>query len=121
MRTEKNAKLYSDETAGSSNYLSLAENALLRPEAATGNFYRVVLPDGKKGFIYGSTVIPAVKPVKRLTIKKSLPLLSTPDLSALQKKVLAAGDKINVLASFNEFYFISEHDNEQGWILRKLL
>ncbi|MEP6596893.1 MAG: M23 family metallopeptidase [Ginsengibacter sp.] len=121
MRCEKNTKFYSDETTGSSNYLSLAENTLIRPEAATGNFYRVILPDGKKGFINGSTVIPIAKPLKRMTIKKPQPMLSAPDSTGFQKKVLATGDKINVLASFNDFYFISEKNNEQGWILKKLL
>ena len=48
-------------------------------------------------------------------------MLSAPDLTALQKKVLSAGDKINVLASFNDFYYISEPGNEQGWILKRLL
>ena len=121
MRSEKNAKLYSDESLRSSNYLSLAENTLIQPEAATGSFYRVILPDGKKGFITGSTIIPTAKPMKRVTIKNSQPMLSSPDSTGLQKKVLAAGNKIDVLASFNDFYFISEKDNEKGWILKRLL
>jgi murein DD-endopeptidase MepM/ murein hydrolase activator NlpD len=121
MRSEKNVKLYSDENTMNNRYLSLDENTLLRPEAATGNFYRIVLPDGKRGFVVGSAIIPVMKTIKRLTIKKSQPMLSAPNSSALQKKLLAAGDKINVLASFNNFYFISEKDNEQGWILKTLL
>ena len=121
MRTEKNVRLYTDEANGSTQYVSLVENTLIRPEAATGNFYRVILPDGRKGFINGSTMIPLTKPLKRLTIKKSQPLLSAPDSTAFQKKALASGDKINVLASFNDFYFISEKNNEQGWILKSLL
>jgi hypothetical protein len=39
----------------------------------------------------------------------------------LKRQDKISGDKINVLASFNDFYFISEKDNEVGWILKKLL
>jgi murein DD-endopeptidase MepM/ murein hydrolase activator NlpD len=120
MRSEKSAKLYYSEAAGNSGYLTLTENTLLQPEAATGSLYRVILPDGKKGFVNGSAIIPIAKPIKRLTIKQAQPLLASPDSSALQRKLLTAGDRINVLANFNDFYFIAK-DNEQGWIWKKLL
>ena len=121
MRSSKNAKFYSDQIIAGTNFTMLEKTTLMRPEAGTGNFYRVILPDGKKGFVIGSSIISAIKPLKRLTIKKSQPLLSSPDSTGLQKKLLATGEKINVLATFKNFYFISEKNNTEGWIPKKQL
>ena len=121
MRTGKNAKIFTDQTAGTSNFLMLEDNTLIRPEAATGNFYRVILPDGKKGFIAGALITSVYKPIRRLSVKKPLPLLSKPDYGGVHKKMLVAGDKINILAAFNDFYFISDKDNLEGWIAKNEL
>ena len=121
MRSSKNAKFYSDQITAGTNFTMLEETTLMRPEAGTGNFYRVILPDGKKGFVIGSSITSAIKPLKRLTIKKSQPLLSLPDSTGLQKKLLAPGEKINVMATFKNFYFISEKENAEGWIPKKQL
>ncbi|HUS00210.1 MAG TPA: M23 family metallopeptidase [Chitinophagaceae bacterium] len=121
MRSGKTTKLYTDQTAGTSNFLLLDENTLLKPEAGTGNFYRVVLPDGKKGFVAAGSITSVNKPIKRVSIKKALPLLSKPDHGGLHKKMLVKGDKINILASFNNFYFVSDKDNLEGWVSKSEL
>jgi peptidoglycan LD-endopeptidase LytH len=121
MRSGKAAKLYTDQTAGTPNFSLLDENTLLKPEAGTGNLYRVVLPDGKKGFIAAASITSVNKPIRRLSIKKALPLLSKPDYGGLHKKMLVTGDKINILASFNNFYFVSDKDNLEGWVAKSEL
>ena len=121
MRCVKNAKFYSDQNIAGTNFTTLEENTLLKPEAGTGNSYRVILPDGKKGFVTALSITPALKPLKRLTIKRSLSLLSIPDAAGLQKKLLAQGEKINVLAVFKDFYFINDKENTEGWILKSKL
>ena len=121
MRTIKNAKFYTDENVANANFITLDENTLLRPEAATGSKYRIILPDGRKGFIAGASITSTNKPLKKVTVKRSQPLLSAPDSLGLQKKMLAVGDKVNVLASFNDFYFVSANDNTEGWVLKKQL
>ncbi len=121
MRSGKNVKFYYDQHTTGTNFVMLEESTLIRPEAGTGILYRVILPDGKKGFIIGSTITSAMKPLKRLTVKKSQPLLSIPASTGIQKKVLAPGEKISVLAAFNDFYFISDNENTEGWVLKKQL
>lgn len=121
MRSGKNVKLYLDQSPGTSNFLSLDDNTLLKPEAGTGNTYRVILPDGKKGFIAGGLITSVNKPIRRLSVKKALPLLSKPDISGLHKKMLVTGDKINILAAFNNFYFVSDKDNLEGWVAKNEL
>lgn len=121
MRSKKSAKLYLSQGGNTNSFTSLDENTLLRPEAGAGNQYRVIMPDGTKGFIAGTSIVSATKPIKKVTIKKTGPLLSSPDTAALHKKQLLVGDKINVLAVFKDFYFISENNNEEGWILKREL
>ena len=121
MRSGKGARLYTDQTAGTTTFFPLDENTLLKPEAVTGNSYRVILPDGKKGFIAAASITSVNKPIRRLSIKKALPLLSKPDYGGLHKKMLVAGDKINILAAFKDFFFVSDKDNLEGWIAKSEL
>lgn len=118
MRSGKGTRLYLDQQPGSPNFVALDENTLVRVEAAAGNYYRVTLPDGQKGFIAGSFISSTSKPLKRLAIKKSLPLLSIPEYGGVHKKMLVAGDQINILASFKDFYFVNDKDNLQGWVAK---
>ena len=120
MRSGKNAKLILDQNI-SSNQLILDENTLLKPEAGTGSFYRVILPDGKKGFVTGAAITSAMRPIRKISIKKALPLLSTPDYEGLRKKMFAVGEKVNILATFKEFYFVSDKDSMEGWIAKNEL
>jgi murein DD-endopeptidase MepM/ murein hydrolase activator NlpD len=115
MRSAKNAKLFSDQnmTGG----ILLDENTLMRTEAATGSQYRVVLPDGKKGFVAATALITMTKPIKKLSLKNPIPLLATPNTESLTRKMLSAGDKINVLAAFRDYYFV-DMNNVRGWILK---
>ena len=119
MRSKKNVRL-NLSTSSNNKSITLDENTLVRPEAATGNQYRVILPDGKKGFIAGSSITSAIKPLRKITVKRPQPMYSSPDSAGLQKKQFAAGDKINLLAVFNDYYFISEN-NEEGWIWKRNL
>ncbi len=120
MRSGKNTKLVTDQTSNT-GFLVLDENTLLKPEAGTANLYRVILPDGKKGFIAGAAVTSALKPLRKISLKKALALLSTPDYSGLHKKMLPGGDKINILAAFKDFYFVSDKENTQGWVAKNQL
>ena len=119
MRTAKGTKFYEDQINGTGNAINLEETTLLRPEAGTGNYYRVILPDGKKGFVQGSSITAANKVIKRLTVKNTQPLLSSPDDAGLTKRLLTAGDKLIVLASFQDFYFVNDKDNIEGWVHKK--
>lgn len=120
MRSGKNARLILDQTSNT-NFVTLDESTLIRPEAGTGNSYRVILPDGRKGFITGAAVTSAMKPLRKVSLKKALPLLSKPDYGGLHKKILVTGDKINILASFKDFYFVSDKDNLEGWVAKSEL
>ncbi len=119
MRSGKNIKFYLDQFVTGTNFIVIDENTLVRPEAASGSLFRVVLPDGKKGFVTALSITSASKPLKHFILKKPMSLLSNPDATAPQKKLLAQGEKINVLASFNDYYFINDKENTEGWVLKK--
>ena len=120
MRTGKGAKLYASPAGANNMNLLLDEGTPVHTDAACGNYYRVSLPDGSKGFMTASTLIALNKSLKKITVKKPQPLLASPDSTALVKKYIVTGDKINVLATFRDFYFINDATTE-GWVSKKIL
>ena len=111
----KNNKLYESPNEKSSVKEALPENTILHVDAATGNYYKVMLPDGKTGFINSKTVDETNKPLRKFTLKIQQPLYNQPDTLSPRKLVLAAGKPISVLGSFENFYLV-EDGTEMGWL-----
>ena len=65
----KNNKLYESPNEKSSVKEALPENTILHVDAATGNYYKVMLPDGKTGFINSKTVDEVNEPLRKFTLK----------------------------------------------------
>jgi peptidoglycan LD-endopeptidase LytH len=93
----------------------LAKNDLVRVTAATGDWYRIQLPDGKTGFV-PSRLVGQLTPAQLVELKTGTYLLSEPDSLAPAKKLLAAGTRINQLASFNQYLYVRTADQLEGWI-----
>lgn len=119
MRNTKTAKLYAGPDASSAEAPALEANTLLKAEAATANWYKVSLPDGKKGFIAGANVTPVSVPVRKARIKSAQPLLDEPADFAARKTILPAGETVSILAVYKDFYFISNAGNTLGWLSKK--
>ncbi len=92
----------------------------MHAEAATGNWYKIMLPDGYTGYIQSNAAMPLVKAVKKVTLKSVQPLFDSPIPNSARKSVLRVGQVVNIFATYKEFYFI-EHENTDGWILRTAL
>lgn len=95
---------------------AIKKNTLLKIEAATANFYKVLLPDGNKGFIAGNNVDALSVPIKKATLSTDKPLLNQPFDTGATITRLPAGEKVNVLAVYNNFYFVSKAADVKGWI-----
>ncbi|WP_419802923.1 peptidoglycan DD-metalloendopeptidase family protein [Mucilaginibacter sp.] len=116
VRTEsKNNKLYESPNEKSSVKEALPENTILHVDAATGNYYKVILPDGKTGFINSKTVDEVNEPLRKFTLKIRQPIYDQPDTLSPRKLVLAAGKPVSVLGSFENFYLV-EDGTEMGWL-----
>ncbi|WP_207425301.1 M23 family metallopeptidase [Pedobacter sp. SYSU D00535] len=94
---------------------SLKSNTLLQVQAAAAGWYKVILPDGKEGFVTSSSVSSATAPLRQLRLAEEKPLLAHADLVAPRKTTLPAGETVEVIGSFDNFLFIRK-GNENGWI-----
>lgn len=93
-------------------------NTLLKVEAVSGNWYKVSLPSGEKGFIASSNVTGISTPVRQATIKSNVPLLDAPAAFAAAKTTFTSGSHVSILAAFKEYYFV-KGENKMGWMLKK--
>lgn len=117
----KTNKLYSGPDAGPATFTLLEQNTLLRVEAATGNQYKVSLPDGQKGYVGSGAINSITDPLHRMKLTKNTALLDAPDSLAARKTILDAGMSISVLANFRKFFFVSAGDGQNGWIDKNML
>lgn len=120
VRNNRTAKLYNSPSA-KQQILTLQPNTLLKAEAATARFYKVLLPDGQEGFVASSDVSSVLLPVRNAVLKNEQALLDEPNNNAAKKTILAAGQPVNILAAYNDFYYIKDNRTEEGWILKKAL
>lgn len=94
---------------------SMDANTLVEIQAATDNLYKVILPDGKFGFLTGSAAIPASTPVQKLKLRTAKELFDNPNTAAARKSQLAAGSTVSILGDFETYHFVKAEENS-GWI-----
>ncbi len=119
MRTIRAAKVYKTSPPQVNDYITIPVNSFFTPEAATGNQFRLSLPDGSVGFIKGSDATLVQKVLSKQTLKAIKSLYSKPDSLSFLKKSLAPGEKIYVLADYSTYSFVSTQSGENGWIIKQ--
>ncbi|RFZ85524.1 M23 family peptidase [Mucilaginibacter terrenus] len=111
----RTAKLYNIPSEKGLAVSTFTQNTAMTVEAATDSWYKVSLPDGQHGYI-SSRSVTATDNIRSLTLKADQPLYNTPDrASAASKKVLAAGEKVNLLATYRN-YLLVKSNGDTGWI-----
>ncbi|RYY55300.1 MAG: M23 family peptidase [Chitinophagaceae bacterium] len=109
----KNARTGAQEIRVGQKSEKLPTGTSVRILAALGDEFRVLLPDGREGFILAKTV--STQPIRQLKLKQPVTLLTAPEPGAAVKEDLAGGATVNLLSSWNGFHFISS-DTREGWI-----
>ncbi|RYY53455.1 MAG: peptidase M23 [Chitinophagaceae bacterium] len=94
--------------------LVLDAGSALQVLAATGDQYRVRLPDGTEGFLRGTGV--NNKPIRTEKLKREVALLAEPSTDAAVKKDLATGTAVSVLSTWRQFSYV-QSGNISGWIM----
>jgi SH3-like domain-containing protein len=120
VRNNKAINLLTAPVSGANYLTPLEPNTLLKVEAATAEWYKVSLPGGEKGFVAGTNVTRAASPIRKVTLKTAQPLLDEPNDLGARKITLAAGQPVNILAAYKDFYFVN-HDDDEGWVSKKAL
>lgn len=115
----KTDRLYSEPNIQSTHSLLLERNTLMLVEAATESLYKIMLPNGQRGFINSKVVNTLNNSLSRSQLKNAANLLDQPDSMAARKTQLHAGETINILAGFDNFFFIRDKNNQTGWIEKR--
>ncbi len=96
--------------------VKLERNTLLPVDAATANWYRVRLPDGRMGYVNAANTS-KLATLRTITQGTEARLLTAPDSAAPAKKMVPAGSKLSLLAQFNDFQYVRADDNVAGWLM----
>jgi peptidoglycan LD-endopeptidase LytH len=99
----------------STSLFQVPKNTLLEVESAVADFYRVRLPDGRRGYINTGSVS-RVSPIRRLKISSETPVYALPDTLSPVKKRLSGNLPVEQLAEFGDYHFVNAGENVTGWI-----
>jgi hypothetical protein len=111
-------KIFNEPDDNSIPNAEIEPNTLFRIEAASSSWYKMILPDGRQGYVRYRSVDDIEKPLRRLAVKTNLPLLDRPDSLAAKKTSIPSGETVDILANFNDYYFIATRDKINGWITK---
>ena len=107
--------LYREPAAKSSKEPVIEKNEIVFVLAATGDWYKVKLPNDTIGYINSRSLTDKILDKLLLTDDQKLrvkPLADSPS-----KRLLAAGEKVDVMGGYHNFYFVNFKGIE-GWIAR---
>lgn len=91
----------------------LPANYIMQVIAATGSWYKVMLPDNREGFVDSRSV--SGQPYKRLLTKNSIRLFDAPDSIAAVKTTIPAGKDVQILGNQGTYQFVN-YGEQTGWI-----
>ena len=119
-RTNTASKLYlSPGTAHEEQILPL--HTIVTVNAATGNYYKVVLPNGRTGYV-NSNVVSRTTSLRAVKLKRPEPLFDSPDTAAAARKTtLDAATTLKVLGGFNNYLLVSDEEGNSGWLSQSVL
>ncbi|GAA0544457.1 M23 family metallopeptidase [Chitinophaga japonensis] len=91
----------------------LPPNQLMQVLAATGNWYKVALPDKREGFVQSTAI--SGRPYASRKIANDLPLLDAPDSATAIKTTIPSGSSVRLLGKDGDYHFVS-YGEQKGWL-----
>lgn len=95
---------------------TLPEDTPLFTQAGTDDWFRIILPDGTKGFVYSSLIEPLTSPIETETIKNDAVIYDHANALAAVMDSVFAGSTINLFGKFNDFLLVKNEKGNLGWI-----
>ena len=117
MRASNVSKLFRDLKT-TDIHSTLGKNTPVVIEAATGEFYRVVTPDGLSGYVTQSNLGGSSKALKKFTIEKVGYLYENPDTTSAKKMKTQKGRRLNVIGHFKNYSLVDD-EGVVGWLLNE--
>ncbi|MNK44413.1 Murein DD-endopeptidase MepM [compost metagenome] len=104
----ENQQLASTET--------LKQHTVVRVLAASSNYYKIALPNGKLGYIPSKSLVETKPLTTRKISNANQSLYDNPNLMAGIKANLTIGQTVKVMGNFEDFQLVSTEENITGWI-----
>jgi uncharacterized protein YgiM (DUF1202 family) len=112
-RAASSANVYAGASMKDSVLFEIQRGAAVQVTAATDNWYKIKLPDGREGFVKENSV--TRKDLKTAKAASSLRLLDHPSQMAAAKRTIAANGSVTALGAFQNFYLV-KYQNDLGWV-----
>ncbi|WP_175470496.1 M23 family metallopeptidase [Pedobacter hartonius] len=117
LRTSGASFIYASPESNARKIISLKSGTIVKVNAASSNWYKVELPDGKPGFIPGKVLASIIKPLRKLKFSSAKELYDHPDsLSGCLKSNLKPGSTVELLGDFQTYQLVRYASNEIGWV-----
>jgi murein DD-endopeptidase MepM/ murein hydrolase activator NlpD len=101
----------------SSDLARLDKFSVMKVLAAAGAMYRVLLPDGRTGYIRARSVESAQKMLETQQAKVSRMVQDTPVENAAVVDEIKAGEEFSILGKFEAFFLVRTSRDRMGWML----
>lgn len=115
MRPKRAVKFYSSDVQDPAATTIAAYTPVLA-EAATGDIYKVSLPDNRMGFIRAKDLFPLTSVIDKRVLKSPAQVFDLPDTSAARQTTLESGIAVNIIGRFNGFDLTKLPNGLVGWL-----
>lgn len=115
MRTTRNVTFIASSVSQAQVPRKLTKGTLLRVTAASGNDYRVELPDASTGYLTAKSLVSVAKPIAKFIAKGVVPVYDQPTDNAAVKFFLIDSEVTSIVGTFDGFSQIVR-DKQIGWI-----
>ncbi len=116
LRTSVRTNLRPRPVAAGEPSATLDPHTPLRATGATGEWYRVELPDGRRGFAFGPLLQPVEDPVEVRTLAERQPFLDRPGPTGIAIDTVPEGTPVEVLGAFEGYLLASHAPWGTGWL-----
>jgi murein DD-endopeptidase MepM/ murein hydrolase activator NlpD/SH3-like domain-containing protein len=117
VRSKTKTVLLERDEPGSKALATLPAETVLHIEAAASNWYKATLPNGTTGYIQSRDVLPVTAALRKFSLKpEQTSLYDQPALTAAIRKKLEAGQAVNLLGRFDNYFLVRDDQEEIGWL-----
>lgn len=95
---------------------SLSQHSPVKVLAASGDRYRVLLPEGRSGYVRADSMEPLTETLDLQTASLSQKIREAPRADAVVIESIGTGEEFSVLAKFEEFWLVKTPQGHRGWL-----
>ncbi|MCZ6520683.1 MAG: peptidoglycan DD-metalloendopeptidase family protein [Bacteroidetes bacterium] len=117
VRTKELTWLMAEPMRRSKHIDTLEVNQLAKVQAAHGEFYRIITPDGITGFVKDVAIEKAIDPIEQLLLEKPDLLLENPSTNTYEVARLTPGLEYTIHGKHKNYLLIKTSFGQMGWLL----